>query len=179
MRWLVVSFMLLFALPLMAQGTGNIAVVDGEKVLRESEPGKKLFADIKTLRDKKQQEIEQKQGSIQTMNDKFTKEKDILSPDAQEKRKAEIQKAITDAKRFREDSEQEIQGRLDNAMEAMQNRLIPLIEKIGQEKGYSLIVGKQFTIWRDPKFDITDEVIKRFNETQGAAAAAPQTQKKQ
>ena len=176
MRWLVVSFTLLFALPLMAQGTGNIAVVDGEKVLRESDPGKKLFADIKSLRDKKQQEIEQKQTSIQTMNDKLTKEKDILSPDAQEKRKAEIQKAITDAKRFREDSEQEIQGRLDNAMEAMQNRLIPLIEKIGQEKGYSLIVGKQFTIWRDPKFDITDEVIKRFNEAQ---AAAPQTEKKQ
>jgi outer membrane protein len=176
MRWLVVSCMLLFALPLMAQGAGNIAVVDGEKVLRDSEPGKKLFADIKALRDKKQQEIESKQNSIQVMNDKLTKEKDILSPDAQDKRKAEIQKAITDAKRFREDSEQEIQGRLDNAMEAMQNRLIPLIEKIGQEKGYSLIVGKQFTIWRDPKFDITDEVIKRFNEAQ---AAAPQTEKKQ
>jgi outer membrane protein len=178
MRWLVVSFMLLFALPLMAQGTGNIAVVDGEKVLRDSEPGKKLFAEIKALRDKKQQEIEQKQSSIQVMNDKLTKEKDILSPDAQERRKAEIQKAITDAKRFREDSEQEIQGKLDNAMESMQNRLIPLIEKLGQEKGYSLIVGKQFTIWRDPKWDITDEVIKRFNEAQ-AAAPAPQTQKKQ
>jgi outer membrane protein len=177
MRLLVVSFMLLFALPLMAQGVGNIAVVDGEKVLRDSEPGKKLFADIKALRDKKQQEIEQRQNSIQVMNDKLTKEKDILSPDAQEKRKAEIQKAITDAKRFREDSEQEIQGRLDTAMETMQNRLIPLIEKIGQEKGYSLIVGKQFTIWRDPKFDITEEVIKRFNEAQ--TAAAPQTQKKQ
>jgi outer membrane protein len=177
MRLLVVSFMLLFALPLMAQGVGNIAVVDGEKVLRDSEPGKKLFADIKALRDKKQQEIEQRQNSIQVMNDKLTKEKDILSPDAQEKRKAEIQKAITDAKRFREDSEQEIQGRLDTAMETMQNRLIPLIEKIGQEKRHSLIVGKQFTIWRDPKFDITEEVIKRFNEAQ--TAAAPQTQKKQ
>lgn len=169
--------MLLCALPLMAQGTGNIAIVDGEKVLRDSEPGKKLFADIKALRDKKQQEIEQRQNSIQVMNDKLTKEKDILSPDAQDKRKAEIQKAITDAKRFREDSEQEIQGKLDGAMETMQNKLIPLIEKIGQEKGYSLIVGKQFTIWRDPKFDITDEVIKRFNEAQ--TAAAPQTQKKQ
>jgi outer membrane protein len=177
MKWLVVSFMLLCALPLMAQGTGNIAIVDGEKVLRDSEPGKKLFADIKALRDKKQQEIEQRQNSIQVMNDKLTKEKDILSPDAQDKRKAEIQKAITDAKRFREDSEQEIQGKLDGAMETMQNKLIPLIEKIGQEKGYSLIVGKQFTIWRDPKFDITDEVIKRFNEAQ--TAAAPQTQKKQ
>lgn len=170
--------MLLCALPLMAQGTGNIAIVDGEKVLRDSEPGKKLFADIKALRDKKQQEIEQRQNSIQVMNDKLTKEKDILSPDAQDKRKAEIQKAITDAKRFREDSEQEIQGKLDGAMETMQNKLIPLIEKIGQEKGYSLIVGKQFTIWRDPKFDITDEVIKRFNEAQ-ASAAPPQTQKKQ
>ncbi len=176
MRWLVVSFLLLFVLPVMAQGTGSIAVVDGERVLRDSEPGKMLFADIKALRDKKQQEIEQRQNSIQTMNEKLTKEKDILSPEAQEKRKAEIQKAVTEAKRFREDSEQEIQSKLDTAMETMQNKLIPLIEKLGQEKGYSLIVGKQFTIWRDPKWDITDEVIKRFNEAQAAPAPAEKKQ---
>jgi len=176
MRWLVVSFLLLFALPVMAQGTGSIAVVDGEKVLRDSEPGKKLFAEIKALRDKKQQEIEQRQNSVQTMNEKLTKEKDILSPEAQEKRKAEIQRAVTEAKRFREDSEQEIQSKLDTAMETMQNKLIPLIEKLGQEKGYSLIVGKQFTIWRDPKWDITDEVIKRFNEAQAAPAPAEKKQ---
>ncbi|HSE42170.1 MAG TPA: OmpH family outer membrane protein [Acidobacteriota bacterium] len=176
MKSLVVCFLLLFALPVFAQNTGGIAVVDGEKVLRDSEPGKKLFAEVKALRDKKQQEIEQRQTSIQSMQDKLNKEKDILSPDAQEKRKAEIQKALTDAKRFREDSEQEIQGKLDSAMGGMQDKLIPMIQKLGQEKGYSIIVGKQFTIWFDPKYDITEEVIKRFNESQGAAAPAEKKQ---
>jgi outer membrane protein len=171
-----VCFLLLFALPVFAQTAGGIAVVDGEKVLRDSEPGKKLFAEVKALRDKKQQEIEQRQTSIQTMQDKLNKEKDILSPDAQEKRKAEIQKALTDAKRFREDSEQEIQGKLDSAMGGMQDKLIPMIQKLGQEKGYSIIVGKQFTIWYDAKYDITEEVIKRFNESQGAAAPAEKKQ---
>ncbi len=176
MKWLCVSLLLLFALPAFAQNVGTIAVVDGEKVLRDSEPGKKLFAEVKALRDKKQQEIEQRQGSIQSMQDKLTKEKDILSPDAQEKRKAEIQKALTEAKRFREDSEQEIQGKLDTAMGSMQDKLIPMIQKLGQEKGYSIIVGKQFTIWHDPKYDITEEVIKRFNESQAAAAPAEKKQ---
>ena len=176
MKLLVVSLLLLFALPVMSQSAGQIAVVDGEKVLRDSEPGKKLFAEVKTLRDKKQQEIEQRQTSIQVMQEKLNKEKDILSPDAQEKRRAEIQKALTDAKRFREDSEQEIQGRLDSAMGGMQDKLLPMIQKLGQEKGYSLIVGKQFTIWHDPKYDITEEVIKRFNESQGAAAPAEKKQ---
>jgi Skp family chaperone for outer membrane proteins len=176
MKLLVVSFLLLFALPVMSQSAGQIAVVDGEKVLRDSEPGKKLFAEVKALRDKKQQEIGQRQTSIQSMQDKLNKEKDILSPDAQEKRKLEIQKALTDAKRFREDSEAEIQGRLDSAMSGMQDKLLPMIQKLGQEKGYSLIVGKQFTIWHDAKYDITEEVIKRFNESQAAAAPAEKKQ---
>jgi outer membrane protein len=182
MKWLIVCALVLFTAPVFAQapaaapaGTGGIAVIDVQKVVSNSEVGKKALAEIKTIKDKKQSEIDQRQNALQTMQDKLEKEKDILSPDAQEKRRDEINKAFTDLKRFREDSEQEIQNRLGGALKGMEDQVLPIIQKLGTDKGYSLIVSRDQLIYYSAKIDITDEVIRLFNEKAGPV---PQTQEK-
>jgi outer membrane protein len=179
MKWLAVCVMALFAMPVWAQTSVTVAVIDVQKVVSTSEAGKKALADIKALKDKKQQEIDQRQGSIQTMQDKLEKEKDILSPEAQEKRRAEIQKAFTDLKRFREDSEQEIQGRLASALKSMEERVLPIIQKLGNEKGYSIIVSRDQLIYYNAKVDVTDEVIRLFNESSASQPQAPAQKQQQ
>jgi outer membrane protein len=176
MKLLAVCLIALFAAPVFAQTSGaTVAVIDVQKVVSTSEAGKKALAEIKALKDKKQQEIDQRQTSIQSMQEKLEKEKDILSPDAQEKRRGEIQKSFTDLKRFREDSEQEIQGRLAAALKNMEERVLPIIQKLGNEKGYSIIVSRDQLIYYNAKVDVTDEVIRLFNEA-SAAPAPPQKQ---
>ena len=176
MKWLIVSIMVLLTVPVFAQ-TGSIAVIDVQKVVSNSEVGKKALGEVKAVKDKKQAEIDRQQNSLQAMQDKLDKEKDILSPEAQEKRRNDIQKAFTDLKRYREDSEQEIQGRLATALKGMEDQVLPIIQKLGTDRGYSLIVSKDQVIYYNGKVDITDEVIRLFNEQ--AAAGATQSQPKQ
>src|SRR3990172_2496863 len=109
MRILIFSIVLLSTLPIFAQTAGQIAVIDAQKVVQNSEMGKKALAEVKALKDKKQQDIDQRQNSIQTMQDKLEKQKDILSAEAREKLTSDISKGITELRRFREDSENEIQ----------------------------------------------------------------------
>lgn len=176
MKWLIVTFLVLLTVPAFAQ-TAGIAVIDVQKVVSDSEVGKKALAEVKAVKDKKQAEIDQRQNSLQAMQDKLDKEKDILSPDAQEKRRNEIQKSFTDLKRFREDSEQEIQGRLATALKGMEDQVLPIIQKLGNDRGYALIVSRdQGVIYYNAKVDITDDVIRLFNE-QAAAGATPQPPK--
>jgi len=83
MKRLVILTLILFALPVFVHAqapTPQIAVIDPQKVVQSSEMGKKALAEIKTLKDKKQQEIDQRQSSIQAMQDKLDKQKDILVP---------------------------------------------------------------------------------------------------
>jgi outer membrane protein len=175
MRGLILSVILFCAVPVFAQAPA-IGVIDVQKVVRESEIGKKALADVKALTDKKQQEINQRQGSIQAMQDKLDKQKDILSADAQEKLRSDINKGMTDLRRFREDSEAEIQNRLSVALKGLEEKVVPIIQKMGSEKGYSIILTKDALIYASPKNDITDEVIRLFNESAGGAAKPPQTQ---
>jgi outer membrane protein len=172
MKWLILPLLVLFALPVLAQ-TPTIAVIDPQRVVQNSQMGKKALAEIKTLKDKKQQEIDQRQASIQAMRDKLDKQKDILSADAKEKLQADIQKSITDLRRLSEDSEQEIQGRLQTAIKGIEDRVLPIIQKIGEDRGYSVIIQKDQLVYFSAKNDITDEVIKLFDDAVAKGQTAP------
>jgi outer membrane protein len=174
MKWLMFPLLVLFALPVLAQ-TPGIAVIDPQKVVQNSEMGKKALAEIKTLKDKKQQEIDQRQASIQAMRDKLEKQKDILSAEAKEKLSGDIQKSITDLRRLSEDSEQEIQRQLQGAIKNIEDKVLPIIQKMGEERGYQVIIQKDQLVYFSAKNDITDEVIKLFNDAI-AKGTAPKTQ---
>jgi outer membrane protein len=171
MKWVMFIFLALLAAPVFAQTAGQVAVIDVQKVVQSSEVGKKALGEIKAIKDKKQADIDQRQNNIQSMQEKLDKQKDILSADAQDKLRGDIEKGITDLKRFREDSEADIQNRLNEALEGMEKRVLPIIQKIGNERAYSLIISKDQLIYYNTKNDITDEVIKQFNEEANKGAA--------
>jgi outer membrane protein len=175
MKWLIFPLLVLFALPVFAQTVVSIAVIDPQRVVQNSEMGKKALAEIKTLKDKKQQDIDQRQASIQAMRDKLDKQKDILSADAKDKLQSDIQKSITDLRRLSEDSEAEIQRELQGAIKNIEDKVLPIIQKLGEERGYSVIIQKDQLVYFSAKNDITDEVIKLFNDAV-AKGAAPKNQ---
>src|SRR3989304_9596950 len=159
MKWLVFSILVLVAVPGFAQ-TQQIAVIDAQRVVQTSEVGKKALAEIKTIKDRKQQEIDQRQSDIQAMQDKLDKQKDILSAEAKEKLSADINKSITEIRRFREDSENEIQARLSTAIKSIEEKVLPIIQKLGNERGFAMIISRDQLIYYNAKSDITDEVIR-------------------
>lgn len=175
MKCFVFVLAVLMVAPVFAQGQGPIAVIDVQRVVQQSVVGKKALDDIKVVKDQKQKEIDQRQGSILAMQDKLEKQKDILSPDAQEKLRSDIQRAGTELRRFQEDSQTDIQNRLNNALESMEKQVLPIITKLGMDRGYSIIISKDALIFFNSKNDVTDEVIRLFNES--VAAKGAQTQK--
>jgi outer membrane protein len=174
MKWLMFPLLVLFALPVFAQ-TAVVAVIDPQRVVQNSEMGKKALAEIKTLKDKKQAEIDQRQNSIQAMRDKLEKQRDILSVEARDKLNSDVQKAITDLRRFSEDSEQEIQRELGKAIKNIEEKVLPIIQKMGEERGYSVIIQKDQLVYFSAKNDITDEVIRLFNASVAPGTTPPKT----
>jgi outer membrane protein len=178
MKWLMVALGMMLVAPVFAQTAAVVVgVIDVQRVVQDSEVGKKALAEVKAVKDQKQKEIDTRQDSIQAMQGKLEKQKDILSPDAQEKLSNDIKKAVTELRRYQEDSEADIQNRLNLALQNMEKQVLPIIQKLGTEKGYSVIISKDALIYYSVKDDITDEVIRLFN--QSVASAATQTQKKQ
>jgi Skp family chaperone for outer membrane proteins len=77
--------------------------------------------------------------------------------------------------RFAQDADRELGEARDRVMAELNQKIMPVVDQIGKEMGLAAIFNKfeSGLIYASDAIDITDVVIKRFNDAQGAPAAQP------
>lgn len=165
--------LILFALSFAQQ---RIAFIDSNIILQKSIGGKNVLKQLNNARTKKQNEYNAKLKEISDLKNRYSSQKYALSEDALNKLLNEIDQKETALKRFQEDADRELAKLQARLFKKLQDEVNPIIEKIGQEGNYTLILdlATQGIIYYDRKADITDELIKRYDQTK----ATPPAQKK-
>jgi outer membrane protein len=166
-RVVVVSMLVMVAaMPAAAQA--KVAVIDVQRVVTESDPGKEVMGRLKTLTDSKAQRGQALQQELAALQDQFNKQRFTVS----ETRQAEMSKEIEDKqiaiRRFQDDAQREVTEAQRRELGGLEERILPIINAIGQERGLTLIFNKfqSGLVYADETIDITDEVIQRFNKIQ-------------
>lgn len=157
----------------------KIAVVNSQRILDESVAGKEVLAQLKNFSEKKQQEINVKSQELQKLRDQLATQRFSLSPEALEKRTMEIDQKDTALKRLMEDAQKDFEALRVRLFSKIQNEVTPIITNLGKERAYVIIFDLSTlpVIYWDEKVDITEEVIKRYNQSK-APAPKQQTQEK-
>ncbi|MBI5057495.1 MAG: OmpH family outer membrane protein [Nitrospirae bacterium] len=160
-------FALLFAVVCSAQAAETkVGYVDLNKALNESEEGKKAVKLLEEFFKSKQSVIEDKRKEIARLDEEMAKQSSILNPDAIKSKREERDRIARDFQRTVKDSEDELEKKRADFMERIVKDLSEVVNKIGEEEGYTVIFDKvQSGIMFIPaKLDLTDKLIKRFNE---------------
>jgi outer membrane protein len=162
-------FLTLFAFTFAFLGAQNIikiGVVDSQKILYNSNAGKEVLAQLDKRSKQIQDELQKKDKEISDLENKLTTQRLTLSPDALEKLGNDLQKKRTERQRFWEDSQRDLLNLRNRLFNKIRNEVLPIIQEIGKEKGYTLIVDLMDSgaIYWDKAIDITDEVINRYNK---------------
>ena len=154
------------AMPAAAQN--KIAVIDVQRVVTESDPGKEVMQRLKAVTDAKSQEGQVLQQQFAALQEQFNKQRFTVS----EARQAEMSKEIEDKqiaiRRFQDDAQREVQEAQRRELGGLEERILPIINQVGQEQSFTLIFNKfqSGLVYADETVDITDEVIRRFNTVQ-------------
>ena len=162
-----VVIILALALPAAAQEL-SIAVIDVQRVVTESDPGKQALQKLKELQDAKMDEGRSLQQTLAGLQEQMAKQRFTLS----EERLAEMTKQLEDGQialqRFQDDAERELDEARRRELGGLEGRIIPVINQVGTERGFTVIFNKfqSGLVYADDSVDITDEVIRRFNTTQ-------------
>ncbi len=162
-----VVIILSLALPVAAQEL-TIAVIDVQRVVTESDPGKQALQKLKELQDAKVDEGRVLQQTLAGLQEQMAKQRFTLS----EERLAEMNKQLEDGQialqRFQDDAERELDEARRRELGSLEGRIIPVINQVGVERGFTVIFNKfqSGLVYADDSVDITDEVIRRFNTTQ-------------
>jgi outer membrane protein len=162
----VAALVLAAALPAAAQS--KVAVIDVQRVVAESDPGKEAIQKLKVVSDAKVQEGQTLQQEMATLQEQFNKQRFTVS----EQRLAEMTKELEDKniaiRRFEDDAKRELEEARRRELGGLEERILPIINQIGQEEGITVIFNKfqSGLVYADEAVDITDDVILRFNTAQ-------------
>ncbi len=100
------------------------------------------------------------------MQAEFEKQSSVLSAEAKKTKEVEIEKAVREYQRFVQDSQNEMKKKESDATVSILKELREVIDKIGREDGYSLILEnvEGIILYSKKDLDITDRVIKNYND---------------
>ncbi|NOZ94573.1 MAG: OmpH family outer membrane protein [Acidobacteria bacterium] len=153
-----------WAAPVQAQVV-HVAVIDVQRVVTESDPGKASLEKLKQLQNQKLEQGKKLQQELDALRTQFSKQRFTLSED----KLAALQKQIEDKtialKRFQDDAQRELEDARKRELDGLEQKIMPIINQVGKEKKLTLIFNKfqSGLVYADDSVDITDEIIKRFN----------------
>jgi len=173
-KFLVTIAVAALAAPMFAQNApARVAVVDVQKVLTTSTPGKAAYEKLKKMQDERVAKAKQMDEDARKLESDLATKRISLAED----KLAEMSKQLADKKiamqRFAQDADREIGEARDKELQLLQTKIEPVIDAIGKEMGLALIFNKfeSGLVYASDAVEITDTVIKRFNEAAGGTAA--------
>jgi outer membrane protein len=163
------------AAPMFAQNApARVAVVDVQKVLTQSVAGKAAYDKLKKMQDDRVAKAKQMDDELKKLEADLSTKRISLAED----KLAEMSKQIADKRismqRFAQDADREIGEARDRELQALQVKIEPVISAIGKEMGLAVIFNKfeSGLVYASDAVEITDTVIKKFNEAVGGPAQA-------
>ncbi|MCL5021955.1 MAG: OmpH family outer membrane protein [Nitrospirae bacterium] len=150
-----------------AAEAGKIGYVDLRVALNESEAGKKAKIELESLIKTKQSSIDEKGKAIDKMKGDLEKQASVLSAEARKSKEDEVERQVRDYQRLVQDSQNEVKKKETEYTASIVKELRGIVEKIGQQEGYSLILEnvEGIILYSKKDLDITGKVIKAFNES--------------
>lgn len=163
-----------------AEQTLKIGVVDLIKALNESDSGKKAKGDLEILIKTKQAAIDEKGKEIEKLKNDLEKQSSVLSAEARKAKEDELEKLIREYQRVVTDSQNDVKKKEAEFTGDILKDLRAIIEKMGQEGGYTMIIenAEGIILYSKPEQNLTEQVIKKYNESKGKSKDTKETKGK-
>ncbi|MFW6052768.1 MAG: OmpH family outer membrane protein [Desulfosalsimonas sp.] len=173
---ILVSVMLAGASALAAD-VAKIGIIDFQKVLRESEAGKKVQKEIQKEGQEMEADLQNLAKEIEELDKQLSRDSMVMDQDKRRERQQELE----DKKRSFQSKRGEYQSRL-REMESelvgkLQDEIFSISEEIGKEEGYLLIIERSAAVYYPDSIDITDKVIKKHNDRFEAESSSSDQEK--
>jgi len=143
----------------------RIAYIDIQRAINECNAGKEAKKVITKELEKVQRSNADKQKELQTMKETLDKQAPMLTPDARAAKEKEFQGKVRDYQRWVDDSQNEMNQKRVEMERNISTALVKVIQKLGADEGYTLILEKNenIVLFASKAIDITDRAIKAFD----------------
>jgi Skp family chaperone for outer membrane proteins len=178
MRHLSALFILAIAMLLMVPpGTGAyaqdsrkmpravVAVLDYAHILQASDAAKDIRRQVEQYRISLRNAVQAEELTLRDEEAELKRQRNVLSPNAFAEKREQFKARVISAQRRGQGQKRQLDQSIKTAMLQVQQAVIPIVKKLTEAKGYSIVVDKSQVLVADRATDITKRVMAELNKS--------------
>jgi outer membrane protein len=138
--------------------------VDLQNALSSSQAGQaakqKMETEIADIED----QVKQRQGDLQALQDSLKKQMGMLSDEAKEEKQIEFEQRVRDYQRYVKDKQDEMKSREERYTQQILRDLGQQVVSLSEKEGVSMMMEKSQLVYADPALDYTDKLIEMYDK---------------
>jgi outer membrane protein len=161
--WLIVG-MLVFGYSLgHAQERIKIGYIDIQKVIGDSQAGKRARDRFQAQVKKAEGDIIKERQEIERLKADLDKKGPLLKDEERRNMEVDLQKRSVNLQRSMSDHQQELQVKNNEMMSDILKELEKIVNEVGKAEKFTLILERSQILYSDQGIDITQKVIETYN----------------
>src|SRR3989441_5910475 len=144
----------------------KIGYIDVQRVLARSAAGVAAREQLEKERAAIQKDMDGRRGELEKLRDEIEKKGALMTADARREKQEGFERKRRDAARAAGDFQKELEKKEQMLLQRVLQELSGVIERVGKEKGYYMIVEKRgaSVLYASPDADLTDEIIRAYDQ---------------
>ena len=161
-----IFMMLSFPYTAFGASASKIAVVDMQRLQNQSKAFQIERAKLKSKFDAMQKKLKDEEQAIRKLEEDYNKQSMMLSLDAKQDKKRELERKKRHYKYLYEDFTKEMKDEEEDATKAVGTNLEKILENIAKKDGFILILERRTLglIYYSDAIDITDQVTEAYDK---------------
>ena len=155
----------------LAQSAARIGYIDVQRILARSSAGVAAREQLEKDKAAMQKDVDGKRGELEKLRDELEKKGALLSADSRKEKTETLERKVRDVRRLVDDYRAELERKEQALLQKVLVDISGIVERVGKQKGFLMIVEKRGAgvIYGSPEADLTDEVVKAFDQEAGKA----------
>jgi len=144
----------------------KVGLVDIQRCLDESKEGQKVLELLRKKKEALQRQLDTEQRELLELRKQLEKQAMMLSMDAQDDKRRTIERKARELEYFFKDLNEELSRAQEREKKRMLKELGTVIERIGSEENFTLIIEKRAggVLYRADSIDLTEKVIRAYEQ---------------
>jgi len=150
--------------PRLARADIKIGIVDYQRAVLEVDEGKAARARLEGLKNAKQKEFDKQQDALAKEGDTLQKQAPTMTDAVRAQRASEYQKKVVELRQAVAKGEAELSQGQHDAFGPIEERMQGIVTDVAQQEGFTVVLIKQAVASATPSLDVTNQVIRMYND---------------
>lgn len=142
----------------------NIGIIDDQQIIQNSKAGKALQAELNRQYSTFKTEISQQETALRDQAQQLQQQQASLSADAFQKKRQELDQQVEQYRKNAQNRKDQLDRASAAGLKQLRDALAKVAAEIASARGMSLVLFRSSVALSAPAFDITPDVLKRFDQ---------------